>query len=516
MDLRLPGAGRRRFRPRVVLGGIAHETNTFNPIPTGVDAFRERALLQGGALCDQARGARNVLGGAIAAAEAAGLEVVPTLFASAMPGGVVTAEAHGTLRGALLDRLRVAARGPWPPGGLAGAILVLHGAMVAEDEDDVEGALLRAVRVELGPDVPIVVVLDSHANVSSEVVEHADLVLSYTTYPHVDTFETGARAVERLVQIRFGGLRPTTAWRPLPLLAPLPPQRTEGETPMAEAMTHAAEIARRPEVVEVAVCGGFPYADVPRAGLSIRVTTDAAPALAGELADRLASVVWDRRHRFAQTGPEPAEAVEQALALGTIGPVVLAETADNPGAGAPGDGTRLLSALLDRRADGATLATIADAVAVDAAAVAGIGAVATFPVGGRTHPLGGDPIVRAWEVRARTCGTFLNRGRIGAGRPTRLGRTAVLATGGVEVVVCERRVQALEPELLRAVGIEPHRRRLLAVKSSVHFRAGFAGLAEAVLEVGGPGLSGSDLVAFPYRRVRRPIVPLDREVRSFD
>src|SRR5688500_5303128 len=135
-----PGTSRNRPTPCVAFGGIAHETNTFNPVPTGLAAFRERALLQGDALIAQARGAPNALGGVVAAAEGAGIALVPTLFAAAMPGGVVTAEAHQHLRGALLDRLHVAVRAPWPPGGLAGVILVLHGAMVAEDEDDVDGA----------------------------------------------------------------------------------------------------------------------------------------------------------------------------------------------------------------------------------------------------------------------------------------------------------------------------------------------------------------------------------------
>jgi microcystin degradation protein MlrC len=517
-----PRSSRGRTAPRVALGGLAHETNTFNPVATGLGAFRERALLQGEGLIAQARGARNALGGIVAAAAAAGVELVPTLFASAMPGGTVTADAHRCLREALLDRLRTAARGPWPPGGLAGAILVLHGAMVAEDEADVEGALLRDVRALLGPRVPIVVVIDSHANVTPVLVAQADLVLSYATYPHVDTFETGERALDRLLELGGGRLRPTTALRQVPLLAPLPPQRTDGATPMAEVLAHAAELGRRREVVEVAVCGGFPYADVERAGLSLRVTTDAAPALAEELADRLASVAWDRRERFAVVLPEPRQAIDRALALGdgakspVAGPVVLAETADNPGAGAPGDGTRLLTALLERRVEGSTVATIADPDAVAAAAAAGVGAVVTVPVGGRAHPLGGEPVVRAWEVRAVGDGTFQNRGPIGAGRPTRLGRTAVLAADGIEVVVSERRVQALEPELLRSVGIEPRCRRLLALKSSVHFRAAFAGLAAAVVEVGGPGLSGSDLAAFPYRSVRRPIAPIDREVRYLD
>jgi microcystin degradation protein MlrC len=508
----------RRPAPRLALGGLAHETNTFNPVPTGLAAFRERALLQGEALLDQARGAPNALGGVVAATADAGFALLPTLFAAASPGGVVAAQAHRALRDALLDRLRTAACAPWPPGGLAGVVLVLHGAMVAEDEPDVDGALARHVRAVVGPGTPVVAIVDSHANVPPRLVESTDAVLSYATYPHVDTVETGRRAVELLLDLRAGLIQPATALRRVPLLAPLPTQRTTGPTPLAELQALTAELMSRREVVDAAVCGGFPYADTARTGLSVRVTTDGAPALANELADRLAAAVWSRRERFRAELPGAEAAVALALARTPAGdgPVILAETADNPGAGAPGDGTRLLAALLDRRAEGAVLAPLADPAAVAAAVATGRGATVTLPLGGRGHPLGGPPVERAWRVRAISDGTFRNEGPLGAGRTTRLGRTVVLAADGVEVVVCERRVQALEPALLRLVGIEPTARRLLALKSSVHFRAAFEGLAATVIEVGGPGLSGPDLASFPYRHVRRPILPLDREVRYLD
>lgn len=500
---------------RIAVGGVCHETNTFSPVPTTLDDFRQRAYLVGDAVLRQGRDARSALGGMLAAAAEAGATVVPTVFASATPSGLVEAAAFAHLRDDLLERLRVPRRGPLPLGGVA---LALHGAMVAAGEDDPEAALLEAVRAEVGSDVPVVAVLDSHANVSPRMVAAADLLLGYDTYPHVDTFERGEEAVRLLLAIR-GGLRPTAALRPVPLLAPLPPQCTTAATPMREVMRLAHELERQPGVVAVTVAGGFPFADVPRAGLSVQVVTDADRPLADELADRLAAAVWDRQARFVSDGLPPEEAIERALRVaraGVPGPVVLADVADNPGAGAPGDGTALLAQLLDRGVEGAAVAALADPVAVAVAAEAGVGATVSVAVGGKMDPRAGAPVARDWRVRAVTDGRFANRGPMGTGGPTRLGRTVVLAADGVEVVVCERRVQVLEPELFRAVGIEPSARRLLVVKSSVHFRAAFEPLAAAVFAVEGPGLSGSALARLPYRHVRRPIAPLDREVRYLD
>jgi microcystin degradation protein MlrC len=499
------GRGLLGRRPlRVAIGGISHETNTFSPEPTTLDAFRRRSFLAGDALLKQSRGVRNALGGIVDEAAASGLTLAPTLFASATPAGRVTRAAFDHLLDRLLDRLRAARLAPW---SLDGVILALHGAMVVEGEDDAEGTILDAVRAAVGPERPVIAVLDFHANVSPAMIAASDLLLSYDTYPHVDTYERGREAVGRWFDLWSGRIHPTTAFRLLPLLTPLPPQRTTGSTPMAEVMRLALDLERGPGVVTINVAGGFPYSDIAGAGISVSAVTDGDAPLADELADRVAAALWDRRHQFQVRGLSPDDAIDRALEIGEgEGPVILADVADNPGAGAPGDGTVLVERLLARGVTCATVATIADPHVVALAFDAGVGA---------TVHLTDDLPCR---VQAVTDGVFTNRGPMGTGGTTRLGRTAVLAVDGIDIVVCERRVQALDPALFDAVGIDPTLRRILALKSGVHFRAAFEGLAAAVIEVETPGLSGSDLAAFPYRHVRRPIVPLDpdREVRYLD
>ncbi len=505
----------RLLPPRIALGGIWHETNTFSPVRTDLAAFRERSLLTGEAILAQGAGTAGVLGGVLAAAADAGADLVPTLFAAAMPGGLVTAEAHQSLRNRLLDRLRAPSRGPWP---LSAVILLLHGAMVAEDEPDAEGALLADVRRIVGPATPIVTVLDFHANVSPAMVEHADIILAYATYPHVDTFEKGRRAVELALEIRAGGLRPERALRQVPLLLPLPAGRTDGPTPMRAVLDLAGSFEREGRAAAVTITGGFPYADVVRAGLAVTVTTNADPGGAADIADELANQIWDWRDRFQVNDLSPADAVAGArlnIDAGQSGPVVIADTADNPGAGAPGDATILLRELIGQGIERAAVATIADPAAVSAVERAPVGSERTLRLGGDARSGPGEPIERCWTVRWVGDGVFVNSGPIGTGGVTRLGRTAVLRSGGVDVIVCERRVQILDPAIFPAVGIDPRAASVLAIKSSVHYRAGFAELASAMIEAGGPGVSSGDLRRLPFAAIRRPIVPLDPD-RSFD
>ena len=502
--------GGRWAAPRIAVGGIAHETNTFSPQRTTLDDFAGRAYLLGEDLVRRNRGARNVLGGAIAEADARGALLLPTLFASAMPAGLVEGVAWDTLRRRLIDRLLARHRGPRP---LDGVLLVLHGAMVAEGEEDPEGRLLEEVRTIVGTAVPIVATLDFHANVTTAMVRAADLLVGYRTYPHLDTVERGRDAVAALLRLKRRGARPAVAFRPVPLLAPLPPQRTGGGTPMAEVAARAAALTRTPGVADVAVAGGFPYADVAGAGVSVRVATDDDPSLAAALADGLAAAIWDRRHRFRGEGLTPDTAIDRALGgLSASGPVVLADVGDNPGAGAAGTGTALLGRLIARRVPGAAYAAFAEPTVVALAIAAGEGFCVPFRLGGDSA----NVIQFEARVLRLTDGVFTARGPMASGGPTRLGRTALLSVGGVDVVVCERRAPAIDPELFRSVGVEPTARRVLAVKSSVHFRAAFEPLAAAVIEVETSGLSSSNLAAFPYHRVRRPIYPLDDAVAYGD
>jgi microcystin degradation protein MlrC len=388
-----------------------------------------------------------------------------------------------------------------------GVLLDLHGAMVPETLDDGEGELLGAVRQAVGPDVPIAVTLDFHTNLSAAMVAHADLLHGYKTYPHVDMAARGVEATERLIDVASGRLRPTAAFRQPRLLPPLGSQRT-AVGPMRRLYDLAAEMEREPGVVSVSIFAGFPLADIADAGLAIYVITDNDPAQAARLADRLEALAWEHRHEFRHTAlPVPA-AVAQALAL-EGGPVVLADMADNTGGGAAGDGTEILRELLRVGARAAVVACLWDPEAATACAKAGVGATVSLRLGGKTDDRHGPPIEVTGRVRTLSDGRFVHKGPMMHGLEGRLGLTAVLDLGGIKVILISHRWQTLDPEMLRFVGIDPMAAKLLVVKSTIHYRAAFEPLARAIIEVDAPGLSSSNLARFDFKKVRRPIFPLD-------
>jgi microcystin degradation protein MlrC len=501
---------------RVAIGGISHETNTFSSIRTDLTAFQRRALLRGQPLVETSRGVANVLGGMVDTALTLGWELMPVLFASAVPSGRVQRDTFESLTNELVSGIGAAARQPDAP--LDGVLLVLHGAMVSEDVADAEGEILRRLRATVGPNVPIVVVFDLHANLTPAIAEHADVILAYETYPHVDTYTRGSEAVTLLERLHRREFRPVHTLVQVPLLTPLPAQWTEGPTAMRDLTQIAARLRQASGVVAVVLAAGFPYSDVPDAGLSVLVTTDRDREVGERLARRLADAAWERRALFRPELTSIAEAVELAGKASET-PVILADVADNPGAGGSGDGTAILEALLAARFAGAAVGVIADPETVRQARQLGAGNRGQFQLGGKVDHLHGATLEVEGLVRSVGDLSFVNRGPMGTGGMTRVGRMAVLEvvrSGAVddppvEVIVTEQRTQVLDPELFRAAGIEPEQRRALVLKSSVHFRAGFAPIAGTILEVDGPGLSSPDLLALPYRHVRRPIWPLDSD-----
>jgi microcystin degradation protein MlrC len=485
---------------RVFIAMLSHETNTFSTLPTGRPQFETRELRYGGEMLEAYRGTGTCLGGMIAGAAARGLTLAPSLAAAAAPGGRVTKDFYENAKARICADLRAAGR-------VDGVLLDLHGAMVPEGGDDGEGDLLGAVRALVGPDVPVGVTLDFHANVSPDMVRHATLLHGYKTYPHVDMEARGREAAERLADVLARGLRPAVAFRQPRLLPPIASQRT-AHGPMHRLYELAGEMERDPRVITVSVFAGFPLADVPDAGLSIYVATRADAALAERLADRLESVAWEHRREFVHTAVPVPEAVARALALREH-PVVLADIADNTGGGAAGDGTEILRELLRVQAPSTTVACVCDPGAAAACARAGVGAPVTLDVGGKVDDRHGAPVRMTGRVRTLTDGTFVHRGPMFRGMPGRLGTTAVLEEGGVKVILISHRWQTLDPEMIRAVGIEPGHERIVVVKSTVHYRAAFEPIAAHIIEVDAPGLSSSNLSQFAYDRIRRPIFPLD-------
>lgn len=485
--------------PRIAFGGILHETNTFAPFPTTLDDFRQRTLLRGDDLLRAATHGPGAPAGAVSAAGDATL--VPLLLASATPGGPVTDHTFSRLADDLLDRLRLARR-TWP--GIDGIVLFLHGAMVTPSDPDPEGTLLARIRAEIGPATPLVAVIDSHANVTEQMVAMADALVAYRQYPHTDTHARGQEAM-RLCRGMIGQPgRPHLAWRKLPVLMPLLAQATIAESPFRPAVDLAGMWRQDPDITSISLVPGFPYSDVPGAGAAVLVH-GSNPARANVAADQLADCWWSLRAGFAVRGT----ALPDLPILPGDRPTILAEISDNPGAGGAGDATHLLRHLLDGPYQHAALATLHDPAAVQACYAAGLGASLSLTLGGHAHATSGPPITAEWRIAHLGEGSFVNEGGMSTGARGALGRTATVVRGTVSVILNQQRAQTLDPGVFRAGGVEPERCQWLAVKSSVHYRAGFQALAGRMIDVECGGLSPSTLQSLEFSRVKRPMAPLD-------
>jgi microcystin degradation protein MlrC len=485
---------------RLFLAMMSHETNTFSNIPTDRAQFEARNLHYGGEILEAYRGTGTCLGGMIDAAVRRGATLVPSVAAAASPAGLVTKEIYAHVKERMLRDLKAAGR-------VDGVLLDLHGAMVPEGLDDGEGDLIDAVHAVVGPAVPIAVTLDFHANLSEAMVRGADLLNGYKTYPHVDMGERGVEATERLVDIITKRLTPTVALRKPPILPPLGNQGT-ARGPMRRLYDLAATMEKDPKVISISIFAGFPLADIPDAGFGIYVVTDNDQALADRLADEIAETAWKHRHEFIHTALPVREAVARALAAEGK-PIVLADMADNTGGGAAGDGTEILRELLRVGARSAVVACLWDPKAVAQCVQAGVGASVTLDVGGRVDDRHGAPLRVTGVVRTLSDGRFVHKGPMARGLPGRLGTTAVLDVNDVKVILISYRWQALDPEMIRFVGIDPLEHKVLVVKSTIHYRAAFEPIAAEIVEVDAPGLSSSNLARFDFKRIRRPIFPLD-------
>ena len=485
---------------RVAIAELSHETNVFSSVPTDLAAFERSGIRRGAEIVDALRGTATTIAGFPDAAERAGFTALPILAVWATPSGTVTHDAFEALAGELVDGLERAAP-------LDGVLLSLHGAMVAEHARDADGELLRRVRAAVGPGIPVVAVLDLHANISASMVEAADILVGYDTYPHVDQRERGLEAGELLVRRIRREIRPAKALVKPPML-PTSQNMTTDRDPMQALIARAHELAAIPGVLNVTVAGGFPPADVPEAGLSVLVTTDGDPALAQALAEELGQLAWELRDGFLG-GVSSWEEAARAIREIRSGPLVLVDIADNPWTGGPGDSAELLRFLLGLGIRDAALALIRDPEAVAACLVAGVGQTVELELGGKTDRLHGPPLPVRGYVRMLSDGRYVNRGPMHAGVVVDLGRSAVLVCDGVEVLVTERAESPIDLNVFRSHGIEPSERRVIALKGKGHFRAAFEPIAERVVLVEGPGITGSDLTRLPFRHIRRPIWPLD-------
>jgi microcystin degradation protein MlrC len=495
---------KRSAQPTIAVGGIVHETHCFAEARTTLADFQAQSLHAGEAIINAMAGTRSGIGGMIEGAEHHGLRLVPTLYGAAMPSGVVAEDAYQHMLAELLARLAAALP-------IDGVLLSLHGAMVTEARLDAESDILARVRALVGPNVPIVVELDMHGNISPRTVELADVLVAFDTNPHIDPHARGVEAAGILARLLHGDIRPTAAIAQPPIV--LAPQATgTADLPLSAVHARAAEVEADPRVVCVCVMGGFAYADTPDTGASVIVTTNGDQELAQHYADELAGILTEQRHAALPQFLHPDVAVARALAM-PGGPIILVDSADNIGGGTPGDGTDALRAMLAANVQAGAV-VLADPEAVAICWNAGEGAQVSLQVGGKVDHLHGDPVDVTGSVRALSEGTFEcelpdNHFASFYGNTIRMGRTAWLRVGGVNIVLTERKTPPFDLAQLRGVGVIPEQQKLIAVKSAVAYRAAYSPIAAGVVEMDTAGLCSANLARFPYRHLRRPIFPLD-------
>ena len=491
---------------KIASGGIQHETNTFAVTPTTIGDFVRDSncgpdLAGGDIIFQRYRNTAAIHGGYIAGAEACGIELVPVMCVRAQPAGVVEQASLDKMLHLMCERFKAVL----PVDGI---LLDLHGAMVSSDHEDAEGYIIAAIRDLVGNEVPIVVTLDLHANITQRMADLSDVIIGYDTYPHVDMHERGFEAVQLMAQIVKGEVRPVQAFRQLPL-ATMPPMQCTLREPMQSLIARMHQMEAEPNVLTATLAMGFPFADIHDAGVSVLVTVDGDQELADAKADELAGWIWSLRDQLQPDLKTIEHVIEFAQDEKNAGLILFADGSDNPGGGAPCDGTVALRALVNSGLKNAAVGVLFDPDTVSQAVRAGVGQAFPATIGGKTDNRHGEPFQAEAYVKAICDGRFTYQGPMLRGVEDNLGMTVTLLVGGVEVVVSSQRRQCLDMQMLRVAGVEPSQKRLIVLKSAVHFRAHFGPLASHIFDADTPGVHRPDFACFDYQRIRRPIYPLD-------
>ncbi len=487
-------------RRKIVVAMMMHETNTFSPLPTTIESFRP---LAGDAAIEEFRDTNTQLGGFLRVAQEIGAEVTVPLAAGAHPSGYVEKAAYEDMADAIVDAIR---------NGCDAAFLALHGAMVAEHLDDGEGELLRRVRA-VAPRLPIAVALDFHAHMTAPMVEHATVVTGYRTYPHVDMGETGQRAGRTLVRALNGEVQPVMVWGIRPMMTSTL-VHTPSRQPMKDVMDTAIAAEASGAVLNASVFGGFPNADIPHLSCSAVIVCDRRTDEGKVLLDRLLDLAWDRRAAFLYKGAPLAAQIAHARTLGE-GPIVLVDHGDNTASGGTQDVMSVIEEAMRQGLDDVVAGPICDPASVKRIIEAGTAASVTLALGGKVDMpqinLKGKPLTLTGKVTRITDGEFVVTGPMATGTRIRMGRTAVLDTGPMQIVVAEGRSEPFDLGVFTHCGIDPRRKRYVLIKSRQHFRAGFEPIARHIVMCDGDGCTSSDLRLFTYTNRRKPLYPFEAE-----
>ena len=489
--------------PRVALAGIFTECNHFGGPAIDLAAFERYELRYGDDLLKIDAG---TVAGMLAVLGAQAVQSVPLLFASTCPGGLVTAECYGELKNDLLRRLA----DQLPVDGI---LLALHGAMAAEEVPDADGDLIRAVRQIVGSEVPLVVTLDLHAQVTREMVESADALVAWETYPHRDAESTGRRGAELLLATVSGKIAPMMAMAKVPVITGAFNASTDGDGPFARLMRQTKALEKQDGVLSTSLFLGNPYLDLPEMGSGGLVVTDGDGQLATDLAAELAQAYWEMRDELEPETLTPDEAVPVGLRIDG-GPVLLVEAADCCGGGAAGDSVATLRALITHANDRSALVPVVDHEVAASCHRLRIGQELTTLIGHRHDPCWGEPLEVTGQLEQLSDGRFRYQGGIWDGVEGNMGPTAVLAIGAIKVLVTSHSTYEWRDEQFRSVGLQPAAAKFLVVKNPMNFRLAYEQIAKATLVLDTPGPTPITMKNVSYSHMARPYFPADAQIAN--
>ena len=491
----------------VLTAEFAHETNTFNKNRTGYDAFTERYGFFGAEAIKERGDANTELAGFCDCAKTYGWNQIHVLSASAEPAGVVTRDAFDRLGGAIVDAAAA------NKGKLHGILMHLHGAMVTEFCEDGEGELLARLRKVVGPDLPIAIVLDLHGNITPQMCELAQILVSYKTYPHIDMRACGRQAGDILQRTMKGEIHPRTLRVHRPMLDEANGGRTD-VGPMIERVAKAIAYEKQPGVFAVSINAGFGNADIKEVGPTVTVTCEGNEAQHRAFAEGIADDIWEKRFEVINNymPVEEAAAIAKAYRRGK-GPIIIADYADNPGGGGYGDSTNLLKALLDAGITDAAFGPMVDPETARQLHKHKKGDKVKVRLGGKSDPrFGGEPLGLEAELILVSDGAYTGDGPMVGGLRLSWGPSAVIRVDGIEILVTTEPAQMLDLQQFRAFGIDPAAKVVVGLKSMQHFRAAFEPIAGKVIVCDSGALCTTHLEKLPYRNVPRPIYPIDRNM----
>ncbi|SAK44694.1 MlrC domain-containing protein [Caballeronia hypogeia] len=489
---------------KILIARMNHETNTFSPVPTPLEAFGRDGPSYGDDAYRENAGMRTAMSAFIDAAKRADAEIVTPVSAQANPSGRVAAAAYDAICQSIV----------YAAAGCDAVMLDLHGAMVAENSPDGEGDLLERVRRAL-PHAPIAVSLDLHANVTQKMIDNADVITSFKTYPHVDMYESGEHAARLLLDLIHGKAKPVIAWAQPPLLT-----HTLRSATAEGAMKRAVDAAREAEdeegVLAVSVLSGFSLADIAAPCISVVVVADGERTKAQQVAHRIARQIWSERDGFVYRSAPLAQSVSEgaALARETNKPILLLDHGDNCMSGGTCDTTDAFEEALRQELDGIVVGPLCDPEAVAKLFAAGEGSRITVGIGNKLASVascGKPPLEVTGVVRALTDGEYIISGPTYTGQRAYMGRAAVLETPAARILLTERTHEPWDLGVFESVGIDPRSARFLILKSRMYCRPVFVPISGGLVECDSRGVTSSDYGLFDFGNLKRPVYPLDVE-----